>query len=106
MLTRQQQDSVSKGDPERILNSVFGGAWTTADALTVDEHIGVQAAFQRHCDSAVSKTINLKESADPKDVLNALRSAYLMGCKGVTVFRDQSKREQVLISSALECIDC
>lgn len=81
---------------EQTIKEYFGPVWTPAAAVSVENHVKMQAVFQRHTDSAVSKTINLPESATPGDIETAYRLAYDLGCKGITAYRDRSRAAQVL----------
>lgn len=60
----------------------------TANEISIEDHIDMQAAWQEYCHNAISKTINLPNSATVEDIKKAYLRAYDKGCKGITVFRD------------------
>ena len=80
-----------EGVPEEVRR-----LFVTAHDVIPEWHIGMQAAFQKFTDSAVSKTVNLANEATPEDVAKVYMLAYKESLKGITIYRDRSRESQVL----------
>lgn len=85
-------DIIKRDDVPVEVKRVF----QVASGVSPQGHVMMQAAFQRHTDNAVSKTINLPHSSAPEAVEKAYMLAYRLGLKGVTVYRAGTRRGQVL----------
>ena len=92
-------DELTDGKSLRDIESVPGhvkALFTTSHDISSEQHIKIQAAFQKHTDNAVSKTVNFCSGATESDIAKAYMLAHNYGCKGVTIYRDGSRQLQVL----------
>jgi len=85
----------NKEIPEKIQK-----LFVTAHEISPAFHVKMQAAFQKHTDNAISKTINMPNSATIDDVKEVYMLSWKLGCKGVTIYRDGSRDMQVLSSGS------
>ena len=84
--------SIQKLDLPEELKEVY----VTAMDIPAEDHIRMQGAFQKHVDNSITKTINFPNTATRDDVANGYLLAWEVGCKGCTVYRDRSRKIQVL----------
>jgi ribonucleoside-diphosphate reductase alpha chain len=74
----------------------------TANQVAPEQHIRIVAAFQKYIDNGVSKTVNLPASASTKNVDETYRLAWQLGCKGITVYRNGCRENQVISAAHKE----
>ncbi len=97
--SQELMEAIAKAGSVRDFSEVpqdVKALFVTAHDISPKDHVRMQAAFQKYVDNAVSKTINLRHDASVKDVEESYILAYKLGCRGVTVYRDGSRDQQVL----------
>jgi len=77
----------------------FYKVFKIAHEIDWEAHVRMQAAWQKHFDNSISKTVNFPYDATVEEVKKAYMLAWKLGCKGVTIYRDGSKQDQVLNKS-------
>jgi ribonucleoside-diphosphate reductase alpha chain len=102
--TRLLEKIARSGSVQRVkgIPSDVKKIFVTALDIKPEWHVRMQAAFQKHTDNAVSKTINLPHDSKIQDVKKIFELAWKLKCKGITVYRYGSKKEQVLYIGEIE----
>ena len=104
-LTESVRQVISQGGSIQGLREIpdtIRRLFVTAYDISPEWHVRIQAAFQRHVENAVSKTVNLRQTATRNDIERVFLLAHELGCKGVTVFRDGCKHDQILRPGEIE----
>lgn len=78
------------------LPATFKALFVNAMDISPSAHVHMQAAFQKHVDMSISKTINLPNSATKNQIKQIIFEAWAMGCKGITIYRNGSRENEVL----------
>lgn len=98
---------------EQVVNGDYSGLrseekklFVTTHQIEPQWHVKIQAAWQKYFDNSISKTVNFPHDATVDDVKETYMLAWKMGCKGVTIYRDGSKSDQVLSTSVKEESSC
>jgi len=101
-LTEEVQDLLCQGVTPKDIPEIprkLSNVLVTAHEISLEWHVRIQATFQKYTDNAVSKTVNLSSDATIEDVDKVFRLAHKLGCKGTTVYRDNSRDNQVISST-------
>lgn len=99
LYSKSMMEKISEaGSVQRVneLPADIRKVYVTAMDISAEDHIRMQAAFQKHVDNSISKTINFRNDATKNDVLNGYLLAWELKCKGCTVYRDKSREQQIL----------
>ncbi len=101
-LTEDVRERLAGGIPPREISAIpnnLADVLVAAQEVSPEWHVRIQAAFQKYIDNAVSKTVNLPATATVEDVDKVYRLAYQEECKGITVYVDGCRADQVIVSA-------